>query len=360
MNAVLWNSLGLVGDDLISEAEPEKLTAYFKAKRHRTLLKLKISAVAACLCLIAVGLFIAIPMLHRGPERINTDNFVILSEYTDIDQDFSSECPKGPFDGLIGYRVLTEKLGYDPNEPAILVLSYGLVREPICGGIIKATVSTGDFSTDAPREITVGRLSMDKDHGWEARQLKIALIPPDERAFGEIEIEFRLYPDEPRPTYPLDENGSILLTHIDVPYIANEFETAFSPYSISGRELFLERLPILLEAGKITEKQFADMYCDILFEDTVYVEMHQRYFVNNNSFRFRYYSKNIRYESPIVNDYEMSIKRFQPKALAVAALDYMKENGIITEEEYRAELLWLDEVGTITDDNSFYQGLYAH
>ncbi len=347
-------ALGLLDPSLVEEyvGLKEKLAK----RKHRRTLRLRCSLVAACLCTVIAGLVIAIPMLYRDePERINTDNFVILSEYTDIDQDSSSECPKGPFDGLIGYRVLTEKLGYGPDEAITLVLSYGLTREPRYKGVVKATLDTGAFSSTAPKEITVGRLNFAKHGGYDALKLRIPLTPPKEASYGEIVIEFRFYPDDPEALrlYSLDENGSLLLTHIEVPYVTNKFETAFSSsYGISGRELFIERLPILCESGKITKKQFADIYYSMRFSDTVIVDILQKS-IHSNSFRFCYYSKNIRYESSEhTDDYELLASRFQARRFAVDALDYMKKNGVITEDEYRSELLWLNEVASISEDGT--------
>ncbi len=364
MNQALWQSVGMIGDDLISEADTQSLLAHFNKKRHRTKMGLRAAAIAAAVCLLVITLAAILPAFTSKAPEINTDNFIPLAEYTGDDQSSSSpaQCPTGPFQGRIGYRVLAQRLGYEPGKPALLVLSYGLVRELPLDGIVKVTVDTGAFTTSSPREITVGRLNLDEHYGYQALKLALELIPPAQPDFGEIKIEFRFYPDDPDSSvlsgHSLDENGSLCLTRIEVPYLTNEFEIAFSPLEVSAREFFLDRLPILYEKGKISAKQFADIYCDIVYRDTVYVEMYQKNIIHGNGFRFCYFSKNIRYKSPILTDYELAKNQFQPKSFAVAALLYMKKNGIITTQELQAELLLLDEVELITDEKPQTQHLH--
>jgi hypothetical protein len=163
------------------------------------------------------------------------------------------------------------------------------------------------------------------------------------------------------------EEGALRLESAQLDYAADKVELILDSAPMGAVDTWETMIARHYERGKITACEFADMYYHWAYEDKIYASI-DSYMTVEHTVRFSYMSKNIRYTSKEYIDapkmwalYE-KVQAFERgawenrhspeadaarRALAEYILLYMKEQGIITEQEYEAEADWMAQASRV-------------
>lgn len=221
--------------------------------------------------------------------------------------------------------------------------------------IIEDFFEDGKYSGEVQKTII---LSPDYPDGCATGYVSIwvRFVPHDIEEFAERMMKSDDYYD-----YGLERlstDGYIALAGSSISYCADSVET-WLKYGTSFGDVFRDLSTYHYEKELISAEEMARLTFGHRYQDDVYVDT-DRELDDPEGVRIGYYSKNIRYESTYcVNDEKLSdaiiaheefweTEHYQPAKggleIALRILEIMKERGVITDEEYQNELIWLDEV----------------
>ena len=236
---------------------------------------------------------------------------------------------------------------------------------------IKAFFEEGKHTTAETLTLT---LSPDYDDGYAfgCVNVWVRFVPDDMDSFIERITRDYEYPYY-LPEYDL-ENGFISLTSGAVSYAADSVETWLARGTSYG-DVFSDMSKYHYEGGFISTDEMSRIYIGFRYLNRVQSAV-CNYDESDHSMNIAYYSKNIRYESSIrISDAALeraimaheefwSTNHYQPAKggleVTLRILEIMKENGVITEEEFDREIALTDEVlGVYTSLSQGFPGIYS-
>ncbi len=221
--------------------------------------------------------------------------------------------------------------------------------------IIKDFFEDEKYSNEIQEKIM---LCPDYQDGWACSYVSIwvRFVPHDIEEFAERMMKSDDYFD-----YGLERlstDGYISLAGSAISYCADSVET-WLRYGTSFGDVFNDLSTYHYSKGLISTEEMATLTFGYRYQYLVNVST-TTHPDDPEGVRIGYYSKNIRYESTYcVNDEKLSdairaheefweTEHYQTAKgglnIALRILEIMKERGVITEEEYQKELIWLDEV----------------
>ncbi len=349
MTHPLWNSLNIIGDDLIAQADADLVQAHFKRRRRR--MKCVAAGLAACICLT-----FCFPIVK--------DTVFNYSNRIDISSQRThggSQSVSSPWGNAIAYEVSTQKSIYKPSETPVLELSYGLENDRLGEGILEVRIKTGRLTTtaDTVYRHEISERTDPENMGADAHYVRIPLCAPDEWVYGSMWISFYFYPaNSNHPIWQqshIDEDGAVCMESLSIEYAANEFETAFW-YGYIDDSLEAQQLLRTYRKHRISRDEFAERYYTLLYQDTVMVYMT----FWEGAYNFSYTSQNIRYKGTMEEVPEEIFAIFDTdwesvllpgnEVLQKAArfmLDYMLSEGILTQAEYDSEIVSMEGVSNM-------------
>lgn len=283
---------------------------------------------------------------------------------------------------------------YEPNENVELLFEIGLRDDYLGAGALRLTLETVDFDVHFEGVESDGNTVLledaapDKFNAEQPLKFKIVLTPnyTEDFAVGNILLSIDFVFDdvdsffnkidwEDFPHFSNDqrtallEDGVLALSQVTLGYAADMFEMRLT---MEDAGLLWDRmLGDHYKAHKFTPRELSNLYHAYLYRNTICATVN-RYSGENPGVGFIYLSKNIRYRSQdddLVYDPKMrelyekvAVFRsnegaYYPSAEARVALReqaeyillYMKEQGIITAEEYETEFAWMAQAGTVGD-----------
>lgn len=309
----------------------------------------------------------------------------------------SPSAPPLPWADTLYLKGEVETRSYEPDEEITLLFEIALKNDYLGAGDLRLTLKASDFDvrfegvTGEDNEILLEDAAPDKYSTAQPLRFKAVLTPKYTEAFamGTISLSVRFEPDDEQalldkiaesdlPSY--NENWqnaffeqsstlrlSLLLGSTRLDYAADMVELRLDS-SVRGA---VDKWEIMIadhyKLRKISGEELSDMYCAWAYRDCIYASV-ESYMTVEHTVRFSYMSKNIRYRSneyvdaPEVwelyekvrafemgdwRDYDSAEANAARRELAEYILLYMKEQGIITEQEYEAEAAWMAQVSKV-------------
>lgn len=230
--------------------------------------------------------------------------------------------------------------------------------------VIKDFFEDGKYSDEIQEKIM---LCPDYTDGWACSYVSIwvRFVPHDIEEFAERMMKSDDYYD-----FGLEylyDDGYISLAGSAISYCADSVET-WLRYGTSYGDVFDDLSTYHYSKKLISTEEMAVLTFGYRYQHQVYVSA-STHPDDTEGVRIGYYSKNIRYESTYcVNDEKLfnairaheefwETEHYQPAKgglnIALRILEIMKERGVITENEYQNELIWLDEVRGIYFPHSY-------
>lgn len=371
-NDFVWRSVQTIGDDLVEQAEERRVRDYFQTYHVCRRRQKRLLTAAACLVL-GVGVIFAL-RLSFAPEGssgmneevsiggvttggeitvpvLEEDNLPIRIASPELSE---PEGVSNPWDFRLKYNLYLEKTVYAPEETPVIELTFGLSDGDLGEGSLNVLVDVGNFSTPGTEWIFDSYLYSDHPEGSDS--LTIPLVRDENPTYGTVKISFWFTPAETSETeIPMEgvEVGQITLS-----YSCDEFGTVFEKDSGSV-DTWEKRLVSLCRNGLISEKEFADRYYAEQFKNgDVYVGV--EYLSADGSYGFFYMSQNIRFTCRDVTDFELyriyqqcrsesTAYKDNMRPFALAALEYLHRQEILSDTEYQNELDGLDEAVRVSE-----------
>lgn len=405
----LWEALGNIKEEYVEEAAPDLKTI----ARRRRIKSGMIATFAAC---VAVSFCACIPLMNNTFHVPDDENFAegAISEEAfdgvsenDDDADTGDRPPEVSNDDAAAGEGEGEGAG-KPSEDSNIIPPYpeGVpivqvhcsemdIRQtkiyPLDGakielelwlldclmgeGDLVVEVETDAFTVAEGKIITIEDFTYDHYTQATPKKLTFTLKPIIlGEGYGEIAIKYSFKPDLDNSMYAIIYKYFEALTGGTWPYwpcvtltkyayVVNEFEVAIAQGG-SPRDMYWERLAAAYDRGAITGEEYARKYFEDFYKNDVFAAIDVQY--ADGSFEFSYGSKYIRYESGKLNDKTLlsafeSCQGGNTYAFAVAAVEYLYANGIITKTEYDREIAWLQSgVDVSTSSPGFYPAVQAH
>ena len=261
-----------------------------------------------------------------------------------------------------------------PLDGAKIELELWLLDCLMGEGDLVVEVETDAFTVAEGKIITIEDFTYDHYTQATPKKLTFTLKPIIlGEGYGEIAIKYCFKPDLDNSMYAIiyeyfEALGGTwpywpCVTLTEYAYVVNEFEVAIAQGG-SPRDMYWERLAAAYDRGAITGEEYARKYFEDFYKNDVFAAIDVQY--ADGSFEFSYGSKYIRYESGKLNDKTLlsafeSCQGGNTYAFAVAAVEYLYANGIITKTEYDREIAWLQSgVDVSTSSPGFYPAVQAH
>ncbi len=393
-------ALGEINETYIAEAINYK-------KNRKTMLFKRVCTFVACFALIIGIVFSArhLLLLAAAPNGLT-----LLDTNPKKGFIFGTTKPEPPpkyWDDSFYAKVFTKKGTYKPDDSFELSFELGLTNDKLGAGNLIIEIDSAEFTVESSMgEIKNGSLIIENftaESYTKESPLRFALTFTSnfskDWARGAVKITFRfLFDDAEAFCLEADdhmkknlpwienwhaqfiENGSIVLE-------GESFSYAMDGVSLwigARGDMLLERMLMNhYDTWRIDGKEFMRIYYEYLYSDNIFASV-TSYREEDKTFRFEYISKNIRYEkTEMIHDDEIwalfeeihAIEENTPlleRPLALAEkrmemakliLSYMYEHGVITEEEYASEQIWLSEASTVGNMQAAYPGKigdYAH
>ncbi len=379
-------ALTWLDDDLLLEAQDRK-------HRHW------VALVAACAVLVLVLGF----GIRYGSSFWRYAGGATVGDSEQISGSFwpgqSPQPPAMPWDDSLYYRVELPKQSRRPGETVTLELFLGLKDNYLEAGELEIQVAAADFAVTCDGwTVTDGKLSVpDFCEGGYTKEAPLKLtvlltpvfaqswgkgtitvtarfLPEDADAFCE-KVSGEIYVDEYAAgvLQQIRENG-LSVFHYSLGYAMDQAELRVSAKA-GGSDLWLEMLIDHYTTWQLSGRAFADLYYGDVFSDRIIATVFS-YNAEAQTVRFQYYSKNIRYSSSeMIQDpqiwtlYQKAQAAMDQQthaedpaakeaymALAKRIVQVLLERGIITRQEYEAELLWLPQAGEVSPYGLMYPG----
>ena len=262
---------------------------------------------------------------------------------------------------------------------------------------MRLTLKAEDFDvrfegvTGEGNEILLEDATPDKYNTAQPLKFKAILTPKytDAFAMGTISLSVRFEPEDEKalldkiaesdlPQY--NENWldaffaqgstlrlSLLLGSATLDYAADMVELRLDASARGAVDKWEMMVAEHYKMRKISGEELSSMYCAWAYRDRIYASV-ESYMTVEHTVRFSYMSKNIRYRSneyvdaPEVwelyekvrafemgdwRDYDSAEANAARRELAEYILLYMKEQGIITKQEYDSEAAWMEQVSKV-------------
>jgi hypothetical protein len=399
MNAEkLSRAIGEIDAKYIEEAEG------FTRTKKQIFLRRAV-AMAACLAIFVSVLFSGnfLYLMAQAP-----GGFTIMGETKKPSWSFGSSSATMPslryWDGAVKVKAYVNEGTYKPGEAFEIYLELGRYTGTYVGDVgncnLVIEVSTEEFFVESSYgKIKNGELIIeDYTSGTNetADVIKLTFTPNFEKdwASGKIGLRVMLEPENINDFISRADEYMVKTfsfprgEHWTESFIDNGRVTVSSEgfkYAFDGVEMWLAKNSDMLlekmimnhyDTWRISGREFMRIYYEYLYSDNVFASVTQ-YMEAEKTFKFEYISKNIRYEKTefISNDEIWAISQEiwnydHPGELpekqmkrAQLFLEYMLETGVITEAEYKNELIWLSEASTVGNMQAAYPGKigdYAH
>ena len=392
-------AIGEIDDKYIEEA------ASFSRSKKQIFMR-RICALAACLAIIVSTVFSGnfLYLFSQAPV-----GFTLIDTHKKSFFDFSFGAEKTSavpvyWKGALYAKVYSKDGVYKTGENVEICFELGAAREVLGGGDLIIEIDGGDFSAESSYgkvdggKIIIEDFTSENYSKEEPLCFKITLKPEfkDDWASGRIRIFFGFRFDDfegfiakadeymskfpsSHPNWREDffKDNMLELESVGLDYACDGVELWLSPRT----DMLLEKmLMIHYDTWRISGKEFMRVYYEYLYRDNIFASV-TRYMEEEELFRFEYISKNIRYEKTefisdgeiwslmqeiqaMENTYpppvELEENRMQ---MAYLLLDYMYKTGVITETEYKEELVWVSEAPFVGNMQAAYPGKmggYAH
>ena len=382
----------------INETYIEEAIAYQKSRK--SILLRRVGALAACFVLMLGIVFSAryVVLLASSP-----NGFTLLDTTPKKAFSFGSSKPEAPpkyWDDSFYAKVFTKKGTYKPEDSFQLNFELGLTNDKLGAGDLIIEIDSAEFSVESNvGEIQNGKLIIEnftEEAYTKESPLKLALtFTPNfskDWARGTVKINFCfLFDDAAAFCIEANDHMKRHFTWIEdwqAQFIENGMLTLDSEsfgYAMDGIALWIDTYRDMLfecmlmnhyDTWRISGKEFMRIYYEYLYSDNIFASV-TAYREEDQTFRFEYISKNIRYEkTEMIHDDEIwalfeeihTIEYHAPFSerpselaekrmkMAHLILSYMYEHGVITEEEYAAESIWLSEASTVGNMQAAYPG----
>lgn len=375
-NAQLLDAISDIDDDLIEETYA---VLNREKSRGRGSMVRRLGVLAACLVLAVCAAVISaspgsdLTFLNTEELRLSLGfggAFMAVEEY--------------PWDDSYLLKVYMEDSSYKPEESTQLLIEVGLKDDVLGQGdlliffdddffaitcdqaqvqdncIVIENFTRQTYPRNDPLKLTVQLRAPSVDSNCGTVRLYVCFIPEDMQAFsgyGAFWHDGEVIPEPVKET--------IILKRCSIGYALNDLEICFSKGEY-GAEIFRSMLENQLRQGKISEETYVAQHYTYYYRNHIRV-CRERYDPESQTFRLEYFSKNIRYVSedflsdpelwPLFQQLETFDVMNDPteesaqlyRELAKKVLARMLADGVITRQEYDAELLWVDAAGSISN-----------
>ncbi len=306
----------------------------------------------------------------------------------------SPSAPPLPWADTLYLKGEVETRSYEPDEEITLLFEIAMKNDYLGVGNLRLVLKAADFDvrfegvTGEGNEILLEDAAPDKYSSAQPLKFKAVLTPKYTEAFamGTISLSVRFEPDDEQallnkiaesnlPSYNENwqnaffEQGntlrlSLLLGSTRLDYAADMVELRLDSSVRGATDKWEIMIADHYKMRKISGEELSDMYCAWAYRDRINASV-ESYMTVEHTVRFSYMSKNIRYRSneyvdaPEVwelyekvrafemgdwRDYDSAEANAARRELAEYILLYMKEQGIITEQEYDSEAAWMAQV----------------
>ncbi|MBQ9117273.1 MAG: hypothetical protein IJY04_09640 [Clostridia bacterium] len=372
--------------DIISEVSQEREAAdnvlsAAKKRRMRRILSL-----AACFAVVFTAIFtVRYAVIYN---RYCSGETIIDSEAKGGGFGFGAQKPSAPsmpWDTSIYKKLYMKDRSYAPGESGEIFLELAM-KDALLGegeiiveignsreftmsinGIVteNGSFKISDFSRAGYSEASPLRISVSLAPIFSERWASGCLTLSVRFAFYDLDGFLDRIENNGAGEGELDEirqmikGESITLINANISYAADRLETRFASSSSYGT-LFEQLICDHLDTWRISRREFADLYYEHAYGNNIFASI-TSYIESEQTFRFEYHSRNIRYE---MNDYisdpeiwscflelqalERSAIYNDPPELTVIRrkmgeliLRRLLTTGVITEEEYFSELEWM-------------------
>lgn len=371
-------------NEAFSNVDDKYVAATLTPPRRARRIWKRIGIVAACLALVMGAFFPIRNAVVMG--QYKSGAVFVDTRQTGTSSSMGSHGPSAPprpWDDTLYLKGEVKTCSYKPGESIELLFDIGMNDDFTGDGAWRLTITAPDFDIAVEGyECVEGVVTIEnamQEHYSAERplSLKVVLTPAyDETyAMGTITVSVGFVPN--------DEQALMQkIAASDVPHHYEQWQTAFFEdgalrlgstgldYAADIVELRLDTSPrgavdvwgIMIgqhyQMGKISGRELVDMYYHWLYQDVIFASV-TSYKEEEKILRFSYKSQNIRYahkeyiDDPVLWDFLERTQAIEesggwasmqsPEYLALLReeaayiLLYMKEQGIITAEEYEAE-----------------------
>lgn len=377
-------------DEAFANVDDQFIMAAMTPPRRRRRVWMPIGVVAACLAIVIGAYFPIRNAILNG--KYQQGAVIVDTEKKDdplIDFNFGAQEPSAPplpWDNTLYLRGETATCSYQPGSKVELHFEIGLKDNVLGGGAFRLAVNAPDFQIDVEGYeckdgvVIVDHAGPDRYSLEQPLKIKLILTPTYTEAYamGTISLSVGFVPDDAEAFRDKIEASNVPENYSDWQTIffdgdALRLKQAAVDYAADRVELILDTEPMgavdtwevmiarHYKTGKISAEEFANMYYHWAYRNKIYASV-DSYMTKEHTVRFSYMSQNIRYTqtnyvdaSEIWARYE-KVQAFEQgdwenynsaeaaaarRSLAECILLYMKEQGIITPEEYESELAFM-------------------
>ena len=379
-------------NDAFADVDDKYVTAAMTPPRHLGKWA-RIALVAACIALLIGAYFpirnaiFTLPYIG-GATFVNTEqkkpSFSLGAQKPSISL---------PWDDTLYLKGEVETKRYKPGEAIELLFEIGLKNDYPGDGALRLTLKAPDFDIAVEGHacdngvITIDDVTPARYSAQQPLTLKVTLTPTydEDYAMGTISLSVGFVPDDRQALMDkiaashvphaneawqtaFFEDGALRLGRAELDYAADTVEMRLDTSPRGAVDIWEIMLAEHYKMRKISGREFADMYFDYSYRNSIYASV-DSYMTVEKTVRFSYMSQNIRYankeyvDAPEIweryekvrafemgdwEDYDSAEANAARRELAGYILLYMKEQGIITAEEYEAEAAHMaktDQVG---------------
>lgn len=372
-------------NDAFANVDEKYVAATITPPRRARRVWRRLGIVAACLALV-IGAYFPI----RNATYILP--YMGGATFVDTEQKGSSaiigshapSAPPCPWDDTLYLKGEVEACSYKPGQTIELLLDLGVKNDFTGDGAWRLTVTAPDFDITVEGYECVGGVviienATQENHPAERPlTLKVVLTPAydESYAMGTITLSVGFVPNDKQALmqkiaasnvpYHYEQwqtaffdNGALRLGSTTLDYAADIAELRLDTSARGAADVWEIMLGQHYRMGKISGRELADMYYHRAYLDLIFASV-TSYKEEEKTMRFSYMSQNIRYDhkefidNPVLWDFHERTQAIEesggweymqsPEYLALRReeaayiLLYMKEQGIITAEEYEAEV----------------------
>lgn len=353
----------------------------------------RIGIVAACIAIVIGAYFPIRNAVYVLP-------YTSGATFVDTEQkkpsfSFGAQTPETlhlPWDDTLYLKGKVETKRYKPGEEIELLFEVGLKNDYPGDGSLRLTIKAPNFDIAVEGHacdngvLTIDNATPERYSAEQPLSLKVILTPnyAEDYAMGTISLSVGFVPDDMQglmdkiaASHVPDaneqwqtaffENGALRLGSTGLDYAADMVELRLDTSPRGATDVWEMMIGQHYKMRKISGRELADMYYHWAYRDRISASV-TSYMTEEHTVRFSYESKNIRYEC---NEYldipEMwrlyeKVQAFEDgdwdafnspecyaarRELAEYILLYIKEQGIITAEEYESEAAWMAQVTNV-------------
>lgn len=359
------------------------IMAAMKPPRFARRVWMRVGVAVACLLLLIGAYF---------PVR----NAIIMGQYkggavfADTEQKGSSlaigsqnpSAPPLPWEETVYLKGTVETCSYQPKDKVELYVEIGLKNDYLGKGDLMLTIRAPDFDIAVEGHdcvegnVIIEDAAPDTCSAEQPLSFKVVLTPvySEIYAMGTISLAVGFVPEDgeaffdkieasdvPQNYYEWQtiffENGVLKLESATLDYAADMVELRLDTSPRGASDVWEIMIAQHYKVNKISAEEFSNLYCTWAYRDRIYASI-DSYMTVEHTVRFSYMSKNIRYrcdeyiDAPEMWSLYQDVQTFEMgdwddynspeadasrRALAEYILRYMREQGIITAEEYERE-----------------------